>query len=136
MTNKFKNVSDARFAKALAFYLQILNLGNRVSIEILPKNLRRGPVESRAWGWCTQLDQLNYEVEIDRGLASRNVLTVLAHELVHVKQYFTGRLQEHEDSVYWLGDICELEYDEQPWEIEAAAMESVMYQAFLEWETK
>jgi len=136
MTSKFKNVSDARFAKALAFYLQILNLGNRVSIEILPKNLRRGPVESRAWGWCTQEDPLTYTVEIDRALAPRNVLKVLAHELVHVKQYFTGRMQEHEDSVYWLGEICELDYDEQPWEIEAAAMESVMYEAFLAWETK
>ena len=136
MTTKFKNVTDARFASAAAFYLQILQLGNAVTIEFIPKNLRRAPVESRAWGWCTQIDRLNYEVEIDRGLAPSNVLKVLAHELVHVKQYFTGRLQEHEDAIYWLGDICELEYDSQPWEIEAAAMESVMYNAFLEWERK
>ena len=50
----------------------------------------------------------------------------IAHELVHVKQYLTGKLRyvgRHQHLVYWkesnLGRLSDIPYDDQPWEKEA-----------------
>ena len=48
-----------------------------------------------------------------------NYLRTLAHEMVHVKQYAYGELNEQ--ATYWCGKFfsSNLNYHEQPWEIEA-----------------
>lgn len=45
---------------------------------------------------------------------------VLAHEMVHAKQFLEGRLREVDGKHFWLGeDAGHYSYYEQPWEIEA-----------------
>jgi hypothetical protein len=139
MTYEFKNISSERFDNAAAFFMQILGIREQVAVEFIAKNLRRGSKESRAWGWCSQIDRFHYDIEIDANLSARNVLTVLAHELTHVQQYFTGRLRDaqgNERASRWYGKPCGLDYDLQPWEIEARMMEAILYRAFIEWEAK
>jgi len=82
-----------------------------------------------------------FEVEIEERLQKRPQLQVLAHELVHVKQYAKGHLRQLQRGGYsWLGakykhitpdrEIWSKEYNRLPWEIEARGMEEVL---FVEW---
>lgn len=55
----------------------------------------------------------------------------LAHEFVHAKQFFEGRLQEADGKHIWLGATTEhYSYDEQPWEIEAYDQMFSLVEAF------
>lgn len=66
-------------------------------------------------GACVQLDQNEYEIDIKRSLRLRDMLTTLAHELVHVKQYELGQLTQNNESDY--------NYWDKPSEIEAHGRE-------------
>ena len=46
----------------------------------------------RCLGGCVRFDAHEYEIDIKRSLRLRDLLTTLAHELVHVKQYELGQL--------------------------------------------
>ncbi len=58
-------------------------------------------------------------LEICRGQSDKEIIHTLAHEMVHVKQYAYGELNEQ--ATYWCGKFfsSNLNYHEQPWEIEA-----------------
>lgn len=59
-------------------------------------------------------------IEVKRELAGDDFLETIAHELVHVRQYVRGELNE--EMSYWRGapvNPREIPYAEQPWEIEA-----------------
>lgn len=59
-------------------------------------------------------------IELRRGLEENDFLETVAHELVHVRQYVRGELNE--EMSYWRGapvNPSEIPYAEQPWEIEA-----------------
>ena len=61
-----------------------------------------------------------FEIEIARNQIGRELLMTLAHEMVHIKQYAYGELNE--EMTKWQGlRVCAgtIEYDEHPWEIEA-----------------
>ena len=62
-------------------------------------------------GGCVQLDDNEYEVDIKRSLRLREMLTTLAHELVHAKQYELGQLTQNSDN--------DFDYWDKPSEIEA-----------------
>ena len=81
---------------------------------------------SNLWadGFCEAHDfdedvtPLDYSIEIEDDLTEQEKLQTLAHEFVHVKQYLMGELSM--DHKYWRGSkIKNLEYREEPWEIEA-----------------
>ena len=54
-------------------------------------------------GGCVQMEEGEYMIDLDRSMRLRDMLTTLAHELVHVKQYECGELtQNSEDNIpYW-----------------------------------
>ena len=59
-------------------------------------------------------------IEVKRELVGDDFLETIAHELVHVRQYVRGELNE--EMSYWRGapvNPREIPYAEQPWEIEA-----------------
>lgn len=65
---------------------------------------------------------VDYLIEIDADLSENNRFLTLAHEIIHVKQYLTGELSV--DHKYWLGKkIKDVDYNSQPWEIEAHNLE-------------
>jgi len=66
------------------------------------------------------------------------LLTALMHELVHVKQYVTGkmawvkyRLGSTNTYIFWkkkkIGEFCDLDYYSSPWEVEARKIASKMW---------
>jgi hypothetical protein len=71
-----------------------------------------------------------FTIEVDANISTREILEVLAHEMVHVKQFATGELFQyftgkHKDLMRWHGQVInnDVEYWDQPWEIEAYGMQ-------------
>ena len=79
-------------------------------------------------GFCDYYDD-DVTITISRYLAVEDIIRTLFHEMVHVKQYASGRL-EHGSSGVWLGIMYEDKYDDLPWEIEAYDLEQKMMDAF------
>jgi len=71
----------------------------------------------RSIGGCVQIDNHEYEIDIKRSLRLRDMLTTLAHELVHVKQYELGQYKNEEEFDYW----------DKPSEIEAHGRETGLF---------
>ena len=77
-----------------------------------------------------------FTITIDPNLSKRTMLLVLAHEMVHVKQYATGEMKDYlkfartkyRGKVY---DDSELDYWDYPWEIEAHGRERGLYLRFM-----
>lgn len=89
----------------------------KLSIEI---NFRRMSKDEN-YGYCCHLEDREFEIDIKRTLRMRDMLTTLAHEMVHVKQYVKGEMPE---------DITEGDYWDRPHEIEAHGRETGL---FLKW---
>jgi len=70
-------------------------------------------------GGCVQVDAGEYEIDIKRSLRMREMLTTLAHELVHVKQYELGELTQDNEAEY--------DYWDKPSEIEAHGRETGLF---------
>ena len=109
-------------AKALPIYSKHLNL---------PKNLivRLGPIKSKTMSGRYHNDSEVAEVEV-RFRTVFNLLSVLAHELVHAEQFHSGRLSLKSEYArgwvyYWHGEPVNNKgttyerYRNQPWEKEA-----------------
>lgn len=69
-----------------------------------------------------------------------DVLTTIAHELIHLMQYESGRLESNgKDVMVWEGKeyridgpVLPSEYYSYPWEIEAYGMEKIYYNQLIE----
>lgn len=69
-----------------------------------------------------------FTVEVKRDLSEKEKLRSIAHELVHIRQYATGQLNE--EMTLWEGQSVNpdvIPYLEQPWEIEAYALGDKLY---------
>jgi hypothetical protein len=59
-------------------------------------------------------------------LNKRKAITVISHEIIHMKQYLDGTFQYDDGKITWNGQAYLLEdmnYDNRPWESEAFQME-------------
>lgn len=66
-------------------------------------------------GYCLELGDNEYEIDLKRTLRLREMLITLAHEMVHVKQYFKGEYDQPNET--------DIEYWDRPSEIEAHGRE-------------
>ena len=94
------------------------------------KNLDKEGVE----GWCMEADERLFDVQVERKLSIKEMITCLCHELVHVKQYTKremvdfydrkagGRKIRWKKTVYGYGTA----YERQPWEKEAFRMQETL----------
>ena len=72
-----------------------------------------------------------FEIELHPGIGAYDILKTLAHEMVHVKQYVYN--ETNETLTRWRGqrvDSDDVEYWDQPWEIEAHGYESGLFTKF------
>jgi hypothetical protein len=65
-----------------------------------------------------------FTIDLDSSISIRNILTNLAHEMVHVKQWAKGEMYEYSNSnmVRFMKkkyDMNDMDYFDYPWEIEA-----------------
>jgi hypothetical protein len=94
-------------------------------------------IKGDAYGYCladddeARLDRpRNFELEIQKDLPLRKLVETVCHEMVHVKQYARGELYEgsRNAKMRWQGKwIKDLNYWDQPWEIEAAGREAGLF---------
>lgn len=74
-------------------------------------------------------------MKLDSGLDVENLARTIAHEMVHVKQYATGKLrmetQRGKHNFYWNGRKSSVkEYYDMPWELQAFSQESILANKF------
>jgi hypothetical protein len=72
-----------------------------------------------------------FKIEIHPWIGAREILSTLAHEMVHVKQYVYG--ETNDTLSMWKGipvDSDAVDYYNQPWELEAYGMEAGLFHKF------
>ena len=117
--NTPKKLDTALLDKAVSFACDYLNLDVDLTIEF--ESLKK-----HQCGFC-DYDDDEVILTIAKRLSLHEMIVTLFHELIHVQQYASGRLQHGSK---WLGKVYKCAYEELPWEIEAHEMESVMMKEF------
>lgn len=125
--------------KAVLYYMDRL-LGDRLedlSIRVVFKDDLK---EDHAY--CMWVDSNHkprkFNIFINSLMGRRKTLEILAHEMVHVKQYATGQLMDyvHGKMVRWNGQKMfydendDQSYYDSPWEIEAYGRQIGLYVGF------
>jgi len=90
------------------------------------------------YGECTVMDFNDqnkprwFDIELKRG-GRRIMLTTLAHEMVHAKQF--AYLELDDNLTMWRGkaiDSDDVAYFDLPWEVEANCLEAILYNEYIE----
>lgn len=132
-------VRDPKFKKELTraaeYYLGTLmskRIMNHISVDIIVKPQHQ--MDNNADGYC-EVDGYNtsnkpraFIIEVARNKSKRYMMMTLAHEIVHLKQYALGELDENMS--VWKGkrfNTSSTSYWRTPWEIEAFGRERGMY---------
>lgn len=126
-----RNPDRQGLISAVAHYyakeLNILNSKYSLTIQTIPGFLK----ERGMRGAITKLGDRELAIALDSRLDNEQMFCTLAHEMVHAKQYARGQLKEYVDSngdmgFKWLGQRCDTEYYDCPWELEAFSRERNM----------
>jgi len=93
--------------------------------------------EEHLVGYCIAVDERRctreVEIAIHSALGIKDMLTVVAHEMVHVKQLALGERHDKRGRIYWRGvDMTEANYEDSPWEIDAYAREDLLFKGWLD----
>ena len=141
LRNVPKRLDQATVRRAVGFFAERL-MGSR-----LARNLTVRVVfvkGLKADGYCIWEDDNHkpreFSIHVNARYAMVRVLTILAHEMVHVKQYARGELKDYLttptacrfNGVYH--DTALMSYDDHPWEDEAYSKEGPLVRAFKEQE--
>jgi len=115
-------------------------MAKNILVEIkLTKELKQ---KENAYGYCHITDDnLNrpreFMIELDTSIkySFDQIITWLAHEMVHLKQFVRGELFDYATgNVQWKSrTFGRVHYDDQPWEKEAYRLEGELYEMFEEW---
>jgi hypothetical protein len=126
--SKSELVSAKNYFAEILLSSQMLNFVN-IDVKIVSGNAPSGLCIIDEYN--NQNKPRSFTIEINKNQSKLEILNAVAHEMVHVKQYVYGELNEQMSS--WLGqkiDCDEVDYFEQPWEVEAYNLEAfltVMY---------
>ena len=133
---KPNHISLKMAKEATRFYAEYLmpKLYDKVFVTLEFKKFQRG---NNDYAYCDAVDEnerkRDFIITLDARLNKKETLLALAHEMVHVKQYAKGELKDlfrPTRMVRWQGERFlheELDYWEQPWEIEAYGREKGLY---------
>ena len=122
---------------AIAWFVEHRNL-NRLVFHVDVK-------DRRCWhenmdGACTTTSSLSFPreflIELDNRLDHKQYLITLFHELMHVEQRLRNRHQQRFMPKFtnkWMGEIIsgDTSYEDEPWEVEAFAMQEELCNAYL-----
>lgn len=119
---------DEDLVDAAKFYADMLNISDQAIIGITVVN------ELYAAGYCVKRDHNDipyYIIKLGEpeGEHAEPLEAILAHEMVHVMQYETGRLADHGSYCIWEGnkysehEVGSKNYYFSPWEVEAFGMQ-------------
>ena len=124
--------------QAAAFYSNFL-MGNApdlfVTIKLKRNLLNKECVKADCLFDDEEDDFKSFEIRIDSLMNMPGILRSLAHEMVHVSQYYSGKMKDRGISgVVWKGQAMSLtiaHYYDLPWEVEAYSMEEGLYERFV-----
>ena len=84
-------------------------------------------IKSEAIGFCMMEDKNQFEIELDKKLSIKDMVTALCHEMVHVKQFARKEMVDGIETgvARWKSKKISLDtnYWDLPWEKEAYRME-------------
>jgi hypothetical protein len=133
----FTNVRSPRTQKRLAlatgYIMKLLKVPHQLQRHMLINIKFNKKMVDVADGWCEVVEHnrngkpREFCIEINSQQDERMIFMTLAHELVHVKQFATGEINEQ--LTKWCGKRIppSTEYWDQPWEIEAHGREKGLY---------
>jgi hypothetical protein len=86
-------------------------------------------------GFTDQVGPYDYTIVLNRSLGKKNLLTTLAHEMVHVKQMVKKELRHNKNGdLYWKKTLYENHENtllDSPWELEAYDLEEQLYESYI-----
>lgn len=112
------------YVKSMVEYCIKMLMPRMKSLDI---NVVLKDIKADAYGYCLSETTREFEIEIHNKLPLRKLLTTVAHEMVHVKQYARKELKNDYD---WQGRTYspkKCNYWDQPWEIEAHGRECGLF---------
>lgn len=89
-----------------------------------------------AYGYCSVQDcdyrPRDFLIELETTLDEDLYIQTLFHELWHMYQHVIGTLRDKRGVRHWKNSNAEhIDYDDQPWEIEAREMEEFLYNEYV-----
>jgi hypothetical protein len=104
---------------------------HKITVDILHRGLKREGVH----GWCDIIGKKyyprNFLIELDTYMDKELYIKTLFHELVHVKQWVDGTLSNKKQYRYYNSvNIDEMDYEDQPHEIEAYKKEEELFNEY------
>jgi hypothetical protein len=105
---------------------------HKIHVEIHHRGLKREHV----YGWCDVIGETyrprEFLIELDTHMNQELYIKTLLHELVHLRQWVTGTLRAKRGKRYYGSvNVEELDYDDQPHEIEARTQEGTLYLEYM-----
>ena len=105
---------------------------HHIYIEMLHRGLRR----EESYGYCSVSGEIyrprEFLIEIDPKLDIELYTKTIIHELIHLRQWVKGTLKERRGKMYYKDINCDdLDYWEQPHEVEAHSLEQMYYEDYL-----
>jgi hypothetical protein len=105
---------------------------HKIYVEILHRGLKL----EYAYGYCDYTGESyrprEFLIELDTYMDQELYIKTLLHELVHLRQWVTGTLRAKRGKRYYGStNVEELDYDDQPHEIEARTHEQLLYLEYL-----
>jgi hypothetical protein len=87
------------------------------------------PLLPNILGLTRQLEPGIYSVDLNPLYPQKDLESTMVHELIHVMQIYSGRLQILQGEVKWEGKTWSLStpYQQRPWEQEAYLMTAILF---------
>ena len=99
-------------------------------------NLKNIPEEEGAAGWCYEGDSnRDFYIDVDKNLDVEEMVETVCHEMVHVWQGATRKMKDLPfGGKMYMGKVYDdtTAYEDDPWEIEAYAMQGDLLEKFKE----
>lgn len=130
-------VLKKRLKRAADFYAKHLlpaYIRKAITIELAIVKIKTGEEGfCEIVGYNSKNKAREFKIELDKSLDAHKMLESLAHEMVHLKQYAMGELND--DMTRWKGrsvDSDKINYWDHPWEIEAYGRERGLFARFIQ----
>ena len=111
---------------------QLMPRMRTLDIELNIKNLKVEEVV----GWCYEGEnKRDFYIDIDKSIDGEELVEVVCHEMVHVWQTATRKMKDLPSGAQmYMGKVYDetTAYEDEPWEIEAYAMQGGLLEKFKE----
>lgn len=121
-----------RVEDVVTWFLQKYLPRHHITVEVSHRGLKR----EESYGYCSVSGDIyrprEFLIEIDPKLDKELYTKTIIHELIHLRQWVQGKLKERRGKMYYKDINCDdLDYWEQPHEIEAHLLEQIYYKHYL-----